>query len=79
MDFPKLRSRLNAFVSDYGTPGVDCIIYKDHEVVFRHSAGMSDIENGRKVSGDELYYIYSMTKMLTCTAALQLLERESML
>ena len=35
---------------------------------------MSDIENNKKMEGNELYLIFSMTKMLTCTAALQLFE-----
>ena len=34
-----------------------------------------DIENNKKMNGDELYLIFSMTKMITCTAALQLFEK----
>ncbi len=75
MDFTKLTDYLNGIVRDGRAPGVDCIIYKDHEMLFRHFAGMSDIENRKAMQGDELYLIFSMTKMLTCTCALQLLEQ----
>lgn len=56
-------------------PGLDCIVKKDHEVIFRHFSGMSDRENDKKMQGDELYLIFSMTKMITCVAALMLFEK----
>ena len=75
MDFTKLKNYMNRLVNEYNTPGVDCIVYKDHEIIFRYYAGMSDIENNKKMTGNELYLIFSMTKMITCTAALQLFEQ----
>ena len=75
MDFTNLKNYMNRLVNEYHTPGVDCIVYKDHEIIFRYYAGMSDIENNKKMTGDELYLIFSMTKMITCTAALQLFEQ----
>ncbi len=75
MNFSKLTDYLNFLVYDVNTPGVDCIVYKNHEMIYRHCAGKSDIEAEKYVKGDELYIIFSMTKMLTCTAALQLYEK----
>ena len=75
MDFTKLKNCMDKFVREYTTPGVDCIVYREHEMLFRYYAGMSDIENNKKTDGSELYLIFSMTKMLTCTAALQLFEQ----
>lgn len=66
---------MDRIVQKYNTPGVDCIVYKEHEMVFRYFAGMSDIEKNKKMNGNELYLIFSMTKMITCTAALQLFEQ----
>jgi len=42
--------------------------------VFRHSAGFSDREKGIFVSGKERYFIYSCSKPITVTAAMQLWE-----
>ena len=75
MDFTKLKEYLDSVTTKYHVPGADCIVYKEHEMVFRHQVGMSDIESGKRISDTDLYLIYSMTKMITCTAALQLLER----
>lgn len=75
MDFTKLKYCLDRIVEEYNTPGVDCIVYKEHKIIFRYFAGMSNIEDTKKINGNELYIIFSMTKMLTCTAALQLFEQ----
>lgn len=75
MDFTRLKEYMDHIVNVYNAPGVDCAVYKNHEMVFRYYAGFSDIENKKKMKGDELYIIFSMTKMLTCTAALQLFEK----
>lgn len=75
MDFTNLKNYLDVLVNEVKTPGVDCIVYKDHKELFRYFTGMSDIENGKKTNGNELYLIFSMTKMITVTAALQLYEK----
>lgn len=75
MDFTKLKNCIDELVQKGNPPGADCIVYKDHEVIFRYFAGMRDVENNKKMDGNELYLIFSMTKMLTCTTALQLFER----
>ncbi len=75
MNFTNLTDYLNYLVKEVNTPGVDCIVYKNHEMIYRHLAGKSDIEADKNIVGDEIYIIFSMTKMLTCTAALQLYEK----
>ena len=75
MDFTRLKNYMDRLVSEYNVPGVDCIVYQEHEQLFRYYTGKSDIENAKEMNGNELYLIFSMTKMLTCTAALQLMEQ----
>ena len=75
MNFTKLQNCMDRFVSEYNVPGVDCIVNIEHEQVFRYFNGKSDIENNKPMQGNELYIIFSMTKMLTCTCALQLFEQ----
>lgn len=75
MEFKNLKSTLDFLVSDFNTPGVDCSVYKNHKEIFRYYTGYSDLENQIKVKGDELYIIFSMSKMLTCTCVLQLIEK----
>ena len=60
---------------EIGLPGFDLAIYKDGECVLRYMNGYSDLEKKIKVNGNERYNIYSCSKVITCTAALQLYEK----
>ncbi len=74
MDFTNLTRYLDG-LTGVGVPGCDLIVYKDHREIYRHFAGMRDREAGVKMDGSEVYWIYSATKVHTCAAALQLIER----
>ena len=75
--FSNLKKCMDRLVGEYNVPGVDCVVYKNHDLIFRYYTGLSDLENNIKMNGDELYLIFSMTKMFTCVAALQLFEKGS--
>lgn len=75
MKFTRLEEHLNRMMRDYGIPGVDCSVYREHEEIFRFCGGYADIEAKRELKKDDLYIIFSMSKMLTVTGALQLLEK----
>ncbi len=75
MDFTLLKETLDSMIEKRNVPGVDCIVYKEHEEIFRYFAGCSNRETKKPMNGQELYIIFSMTKMLTCTCALQLFEQ----
>ena len=75
MNFENVKNYVDRMVDEYKVPGVDCIVFKEHEQVFRYYAGKSDLESGKNLDGSELYFIFSMTKMITCVSALQLLEK----
>ncbi len=75
MDFKNLTRCLNSLTENGKIPSVDCIVYKNHEMIYRQFLGKTDIEKDINIKGDEIYFIFSMTKMITCTAALQLYEK----
>ena len=62
-------------LNDIGIPGADVAIYLNGEEVFRHYTGHADIEEKKPITPDTLYAIWSMTKVVTCVAALQLFEK----
>ena len=69
---------LGSFVDSlpaHGFPGMDVTVARDHKILYRHSAGYSDMEEKKPVTGNELYYMYSCTKVVTVVAALALMER----
>ena len=72
--FEKLKRFCDSFL-EMGVPGFDLVIYKDGECILRHMNGYSDLENKIKIDGKEKYNIYSCSKVITCTAALQLFEK----
>ncbi len=74
MQWDRLRDYVESLPSA-GVPGCDLIVCKDHEVLFRHMAGCSDAEGKTPVRGDELYWLFSCTKVLTTCAAMQLIEQ----
>ncbi len=74
MKFDILKEFMDSLTDSF-VPGNSICVYKDNEEIFRYSSGYSDVENKKKMTGDELLYIYSCSKVTTVTAALQLLER----
>ena len=75
MNFGKLTAYLDSLEEKYGVPGVDCKVIRDHETIYRHMTGFSDYEKTKPVSQADLYDIYSMSKIATMTAVMQLIER----
>lgn len=74
MNFEKLTAYIDSLKNE-GIPGSDLIVFKDHECIYRHFTGLRDREKSIPMDGNELYWIYSATKVHTCTAALQLVEQ----
>jgi CubicO group peptidase (beta-lactamase class C family) len=74
MNFEKITNYLDSLEVE-GIPSVDCMIYKNHELVYRHFNGYSDSAKTKRMQGDELYLMFSATKLITMTAILQLVEK----
>ncbi len=72
--FENTKAFCDSFL-EMGVPGFDFVVYKDGECVLRHMGGFADRESSVPVRGDELYYLYSCSKPITCAAALQLWEK----
>ena len=75
MNFQPLKDFLDINLSMLGVPGSDTIIYKGREEVFRYQAGYDNMTEKTPVRPDALYHMYSVTKVSTCVAATQLIER----
>lgn len=72
--FEKTKALCESFLN-MGVPFFDLLVYKDGKALFRHSGGYVDVENKIPVKGDELFNIYSCSKPITVTAAMQLWEQ----
>lgn len=75
MNFHLLEQYLDSLEEEYGIPGLDVIVTKDHETIFRRMVGHADPEAGRPVGPRDIYLLYSCTKVVTMTAMMQLIEQ----
>lgn len=74
IDLQKITEYLDSLVRS-GVPSVDCIVMQDHKQVYRHTAGTADAARTQPVSQDQLYIMFSMTKVQTMTALMTLVEQ----
>ncbi len=75
MNFTKLNQYVDSLAEKFGGVGNEVVVYKNHELVHRYRAGYSDVQNKKTLCGNELMFLYSCSKPITCAAGLQLVER----
>ena len=68
-------SRQLAQIVERGTPGVSGAVVRDG-VIELGAAGSGDLSTGRAATPDTAYLWFSMTKIVTATAAMQLVEEK---
>lgn len=70
-------SKLIAFMQampERGIPGCELAITQNGETIYRACVGFSDSAKTRPISNRDIYWIYSATKVITCIAAMRLVE-----
>lgn len=72
--FDDLSALLEQFVRD-GPAGCGCAVAKDGKTLYQGYFGYADLEAKRPVTEDTVFRLYSMTKVIICTAAMMLFER----
>lgn len=72
--FKNLSPLFKRFVKD-GPAGCACSVTHKGELKYQECFGYADLETKTPITPDTLYRIFSMTKVITCTAALKLYER----
>ena len=74
MDFTALKDYIE-YLPHAGVPGCEMAVWMDHREIFRCRAGFRDDQMKVPMRGDELYWIYSCSKVPTTCAAMQLIEQ----
>ena len=74
MNFSELEKFQDWMSDEWRIPGSSAVGYKDGKIVYSHSSGFADVDAGRRMQGDELMYMYSITKTVTSLCGLQLYE-----
>jgi len=74
MDFTNLKNFLDDMAANH-TPGNAVTVYLGGKKVFHYASGYSDLETKTPLTGEEMYNIYSCSKITTVTAGVQMLEK----
>ncbi len=72
--FTDLDKYLDSVLTERKVPGYDCMVIYDGKEVYRRSGGYADLENKKPITEDTMYFVYSMSKVITCAAALHAYE-----
>ena len=59
-------------------PGMSAVVIRQNEVVFAGASGVADLESERPMTADTVFYIGSLSKVLTAVLALQLIEQDKL-
>jgi D-alanyl-D-alanine carboxypeptidase len=75
LDSPeKLDAFLAAITGNETPPAIDVVVMKDGNVVYSKAFGHADGPGGRAASPGDVYHYWSVTKLFTATAIMQLAE-----
>ena len=78
MDFQPLARFIDRIVA-WRIPWAEVIVMHRNKTVFRYRSGFADLEKETPIEEGAIIRLYSLTKIMTCAAALRLVERGDVL
>jgi CubicO group peptidase (beta-lactamase class C family) len=69
-----INSLLTSYISDHHVPGLSLAVIDHGQVLFVQGYGLADVENNVPATVDTVYRIASLSKSITATAAMKLVE-----
>ena len=75
MNFKRLDTLVEGLYRRYGIPAYELIVYRGFDKVFHTACGYSDTNRTVPVSENDIYWLFSETKLYTAVAVMQLYER----
>jgi CubicO group peptidase (beta-lactamase class C family) len=66
-------------ITSWRIPWAEVVVMHRNETVFRYRNGYANLEDKSLIDDRHIINLYSMTKIMTCTAALQLVEKGAIL
>ena len=73
-DFFELEKYIDS-LENIGVGMADLKVMINHEEVFHRGTGYSDKAQTKKMDGDDIMWLFSTSKVITCTAAMRLVDR----
>lgn len=78
MDFKPLASFIDR-ITAWRVPWAEVLVMHQNDTVFHYRNGYANLEEQTPIGDGAIFNLYSMTKIMTCVAGLQLVERGDML
>ena len=75
MNTKLLDGILQRMIDDGSLPMASAIVLRHGEEIYRGFTGLADLEQKKPVQDDTIYRLYSMTKVITAVAVMQLFEQ----
>ena len=75
IDFTRLTEFLEKYPKRYDIPFYGLTIRKNGKEIYKKKFGFLDKAKSLPIQGNERYYMYSCSKIVTCVAALTLMEK----
>jgi methyl acetate hydrolase len=74
-NLPRIDEELRRAADAKEVPGVVAVAATDKEIIYEGAYGKRDLGKDDPMTTDSVFWIASMTKAITCTAAMQLVEQ----
>jgi len=71
-----LQAVLDRFRAAQDVPGVSAVVVRQNDVMFAGASGVGDLETSQPLAAGSVFYIGSVSKVLTAVLTLQLVETE---
>lgn len=71
---PAINVLITSYVSDHHVPGLSLAVIDRGHVILTQGYGLADVENSVAATADTVYRIASLSKSITATAAMKLVE-----
>jgi serine beta-lactamase-like protein LACTB, mitochondrial len=71
---PAINALVASYVSDHHVPGLSVAVIDRQRVILTQGYGLADVENNVAATADTVYRIASLSKSITATAAMKLVE-----
>ncbi|WP_292083450.1 MULTISPECIES: serine hydrolase [unclassified Brevundimonas] len=71
----QIDAQLEANASLHGIPAQSVLVMRNGEVLYRSQTGFADIESQRAVRPDDVYAVYSVSKLFVSTLILELVDQ----
>lgn len=75
IEINQIKKVLKAGIENHELAGANLLVIKDNKEIFYHEDGLADRESGITIRRNSIFRLYSMSKPVTATAVMILLER----